>query len=484
MKKYIQFAIIITVFVIIAVSSIKKQFNKSATSRPSDLTLAKAEKRDFEVTVKAVGELEAARSTVIASAIKGDLGKIIYIIPDGVNVKPGDVILKMDPTPFEEKLEKLKSQISEQQDFIETLEKTLEWEKVQAEHEIKTATFEVETSELELDKLINGDGPMELSRLKGAMQKAWLKFDELSSYSQDLLALQEQGFLNPSETRQAQKKLAEEQEAYEAAQLQYESYIKHVYPMQLKKAETAVKRSKGKFEETAKSAGYKIGKAQAQLEQSRLALNNFRNQLKDQEKELAMTEIKAPAPGMVVHREDYRAGQRRKPRLGDVLVKNQPLIDLPDLDSMVIKTKVREVDLFKVAIGKKVTVQVDAYPQLVFTGTVSSIGVLALSDLSRASEEKYFEVRINLDQGDPRLRPGMTTRATIHAYQVANCLTVPLHAIFEQDKQSYCYVPTWRGFDKRPIEVGMHNEFLAEVKSGIEDRDTICLTNPFLKEEE
>lgn len=483
MKKYIQLGIIFVVLFWIGVVSVRKQLNKS-TSRPTDIALAKAEKRDFEVTVKAVGELEAARSTVIASSIKGDLGKIIFIVPDGVNVKPGDVILKMDPTPFEEKLDKLRSQIAEQEDYITTMEQTLEWEKVQAEHDIKTANFEVETSELELDKLINGDGPMELARLKGSMQKAWLKFDELNSYSQDLLALQEQGFLNPSETRQAQKKLAEEQEAYEASQLQYDSYIKHVYPMQLKKAETAVKKSKGKLEETAKSAGYKIGKAMAQLDQSRLALNNFRNQLREQEKELAMTEIKAPAPGMVVHREDYRSGQRRKPRLGDVLVKNQPLMDLPDLDSMVIKTKVREVDLFKVAIGKKVTVQVDAYPQLVFSGTVSSIGVLALSDMSRASEEKYFEVRINLDQGDNRLRPGMTTRAVIHAYQVDHCLTVPLHAIFEQDKQSYCYVSSYWGIEKRPIEVGMHNEFLAEINAGLSEKESIYLTNPFLKEEE
>lgn len=481
MKRLIKFLIISVLAFAIGYAYLQKQ---NASVQEEEIPIAHAEIRDFEVSVKAVGELEAARSTVIASSIKGDLGKIIYIIQDGVNVRPGDIVLKMDPTPFEEKIDKTRAQIREQEDYIVSSRQTLEWERAQAENELKTANFEIETAELELNKFVKSDGPLELARLKSTMQKAWLRYDELSSYSEELLELEAQGFLNPSETKQAQKKLAEEQEAYEAAKLQYESYITHTYPMQLKKTETALKRATLKLEEVGKSAGYKIAKAQAQLEQSQQTLNNLTHQAHEQEKELAFTEIKAPTQGMVVQREDYRSGQKRKPRLGDVLVKNQPLIDLPDLESMVVKTKVREIDLFKVAIGKKATIQVDAYPQLSFSGTVSSIGVLAMSDLSRASEEKYFEVRVALDRGDPRLRPGMTTRATIHAYQMKNSLTVPLYALFEQDKETYCYVACDGKYTKRPLEIGMHNDYWAEVKSGLEENECVCLINPFLADAE
>lgn len=450
----------------------------------SSIPLAKAEKRSFAIEIKTVGELEASRSMIIASSIKGDLGKIIDLVVDGLNVKAGDLLVKMDPTPFEEKIEKLEGQIKEQEAYILGVEQTLNWEEVQAEHENKTAAFEIESAQLELEKITNGDGPLESSRLKGAMQKAWNKYDELNSYSADLLALQEQGFLNLSEVKQAQKKLEEEKEVYETAKMQYDSYVNHVYPMQIKKAETHLKRATIKQEEITKAGEYKIAKSLALLEQAEQALEDLNRQFREAQNELALTEIRAPSSGMVVHREEYRSGQRRKPRVGDILVKNQPLMDLPDLDSMIVKTKVREVDLFKIELGKPCTIQVDAYPQLFFTGKVAAIGVLALSDLLRPSEEKYFEVRVALDQGDKRLRPGMTTRVTIHAEQIKDRLTAPLHALFEEQQQLYCYLFTSEGYEKREVKIGAANEQWAELLGGVQEGEALCLVHPLHGEEE
>lgn len=471
MKKILIFT---SVVFVLGLLYVKARPNK----QKEEIPFAKVERGSFDVDVKTVGELEAARSTIIASSIKGDLGKIIYLITDGINIKPGEVLVKMDPTPFEEKLEKIQFQIKEQESNLVTVEKTLEWEKSQVENEGRTAIFEVETAELELNKLVQGDGPLEIGRLWSAMQKAWLKYDELNGYSEDLLNLQEQGYLNPTELQQAQKKLQEEKEAYESAKMQYDSYVNHVYPMLVKKAETALKRAKLKQEDTTKSGIYKIGKSQAALDQAKRLLRDLHFQIQEAKKELDYTEIKAPAPGMVVHREEFRSGQKRKPRIGDILVKNHPLIDLPDLESMIVKTKIREIDLYKIGIGKKATIHVDAYPQAVFSGTISSIGVLALSDLARASEEKYFEVRVALDKSDERLRPGMTTRVTIHAQHIEDSIMVPIHAIFEENKQNFCYVDGLWGYDKRAVEIGVCNEQWAQVLSGLEEGECACLMKP------
>jgi HlyD family secretion protein len=452
-------------------------YMKNTTTLFTDVPTVQIFKRDFEVAVKTVGELEAARSISIASTIKGDQAKIIDIIADGINVKSGQVLVSLDPTPFEEKIEKIKMQIKEQEAFITTQEQTYEWEKEQAEHEKKTAAFDVEAAELELEKVVHGDGPAEISRLKGAMQKAFLKYEELKGYSNDLIELQEKGFLNPTELKQAQKKLVEEEEAYDVAKLQYDSYVNHVNPMLIKKAEANLKRSITKQEEAAKTGNYKVVKAWAVLLQAKQLLKDLNYQLHESEKELAQTYIRAPGPGMVVHREEYRNSQKRKPRVGDILVKNQPLLDLPDLSSMVIKTRVREVDLYKIALGKKATLEVDAYPQMTFNGTVSLIGVLALADFG-STAEKYFEVRITLDDVDNRLRPGMTTRATIHAHKAENVLAVPVHAVFEEQKDSYCYVAGAFGYEKKKVQLGMCNEQWMEIKEGLNEGEFVCLLNP------
>ena len=264
------------------------------------------------------------------------------------------------------------------------------------------------------------------------------------------------------------------------AKLQHDSYVQHVYPMLVKKAETALKRAQVAEEETVKLGDYSVAKAYALLEQAKQGLADSNQQLRDVAIELIQTEIKAPASGMVVHREDYRNGQKRKPRVGDVPVRNQPLIDLPDLSAMVVRTRVREVDLYKVDIGKKATIEIDAYPEMAFQGTIKQIGVLAMGDTGRANDEKYFEVRMTLDESDPRLRPGMTARTTIHAQALEDRLTIPLHAIFEENKQLFCYLSIpGKGYEKKELTLGASNDQWVEVLDGLSEGASVCLLNPF-----
>lgn len=438
----------------------------------------KVKKHSFSIDVRAIGELEAANSTSISSVIKSDNGKIIYIVPDGANVQKGEILVKLDPTPFEEKLETFKSKFKEQEGYVAAVQKNLEWEISQAERDEKTAYFEIESAELELNKVLQGDGPLEKARLKGSMNKALSKFEEFGGYCCDLEELEAQGFLNPVEIKNAQKKLADEQECYDAAKLQYESYVNHVYPMQVKKAETLLKQARVKQEETAKIRGHAIGKALLEQNQAFQNLETIKLQCLEAEKDLRLTDIKAGSPGMVVHREDYRGGQRRKPRIGDVLVRNQIILDLPDLNHMTVKSKVREIDLCKVEVGKSASIEIDAYPQLQFTGKITSIGVLALPDPGKPTDEKYFEIRILLDESDPRVRPGMTTRVVIHTAVADNVIAVPIHALFYDQQRAYCYVETHLDFEKREVVVGTSNEEWAEIKSGLKEGEHICLAMP------
>jgi len=449
-----------------------------SSSSEQHLPLYLAKKQSFLIDIKTVGELEALRSTSISSTIRGDNSKIIYLIADGTTVKEGEILVKLDPTPFEEKVATLKSKIKEQKAFAAALQKGLDWEISQAERDDKTAAFEEKSAELELNKILKGDGPQEIARLKGAMLKALAKFEEYKGYSKDLEELQEKGILSPIEIRQAEKKLEEERETYAAAKLQYDSYFKHVYPMQVKKAETALKQVKMKREETSKVRAHAIGKARVEQEQALQTVTSLILQHNEALQELALTDIRAPACGMVVHREDYRNGVKRKPRVGDLLVRNQIILDLPDLNQMLIKTKVREIDLGKVESGKKATVVIDAYPQLQFSGTITSIGVLALPEMGKPAEEKYFDVRILLDTSDSKLRPGMTARMMIHADEVKDAITIPIHAIFYEAKGAHCYVMSAQGVEKRRVLPGRSNNQWMEIKAGLKEGERLCLSIP------
>lgn len=442
-----------------------------------DITTIPAVKRSFPIEVRTVGELEAARSTSVACSIRTDQPKIIDIIADGTHVNTNDLLVKIDPTAFEKKIEELEAAGKDLESQIVSLQKGLDWEIEQEMHECKACEYEMESAQLELTKIINGDGPLEKARLFAGMQKAQVKFDDLDSFSADLIELEEQGLLNPAEVRQTQKKLQEEREAFENAKLQYDSYVNHVFPMLVKKCESSIKRLENKQEETKKNNSYKIAKAELALNQAEQQLEGIKRQIRDAAYELGLTEIRAPSSGMVVLREDYRGGQKRKPRVGDVLVRHQAVLDLPDLSSMTVKTKVREIDLYKVEVDKPATIEVDAYPNMLFEGKVTFIGILALSDM-RAGDEKCFEIKVVLDTTDPRLRPGMTARVTIHAGKVVDTLSVPIHAVFEQNKQHFCYVYKNGAYFQQPIEIGLNNEQWVAVHSGLTENDRVCLSIP------
>lgn len=458
---------------------ISSRGSSSRHDEESSIITERAATRSFDIEVRSVGELEAARSNMIFSSLKGDQGKIIHLVADGTYVKTGELLVKLDPTPFEEAIEEQEAAIREQEGKVQALEQALEGEICQAEHETKTAKFEVHSAALELEKITKGDNPQELARLQSTMQKASIKYEEFNGYSQDLLELERQGFLNASELHQAKKKLSEEKEAYEIAKMEYDTVVNYVHPMRIEKANTTLLRAQCKEEESVRLGDIKIAKARALLEHAKYELVERQMQLQSSYATLALTELKAPAPGIVVHREEFRNSQKRKPRVGDVVMRNQALLDLPDLDSMIVKTKVREADLFKIGIGKSVLVSVDAYPQLLLKGKVASIGVLALSDMTKMGDEKYFDVKVDLDKGDPRLRPGMTSRVVILADKIENRLAIPVYAVFEKNHQSYCYLAQGRSkFCLQPVELGASNEYWIEIINGLQEGDVVSLHQP------
>lgn len=164
-----------------------------------------AVKRSFPIEVRTVGELEAARSIGVSCSIRNDQPKIIDLISDGTHVNFHEMLIKIDPTPYEKKVEELQSALKDAENQIISLNQAFEWEIEQETHEAKAAEFEMESAELELNKIVNGDGPLEKARLYAAMQKAQVKYEELNSFSEDLMTLEEQGFMSPAEVRQTKK---------------------------------------------------------------------------------------------------------------------------------------------------------------------------------------------------------------------------------------------------------------------------------------
>ncbi|MFO8111959.1 MAG: efflux RND transporter periplasmic adaptor subunit [Desulfosalsimonadaceae bacterium] len=452
-------------------------FSPAAKDAGGILT-AEAVKTDMRIEVRTVGELDAADAVVLSSSVRGDRGKIIELVEDGKHVRAGEVLVRLDPTLFEEEMLKHRSRVMELETLVDAQEQLLAWEKNQVEREIHRAESDLHIARLELRRLEKGEGPRELARLEAEARKAQEDYAQKRGYLDSLEALARKGFSNPAEQAQIEQRIEDSRDAYRMVAMQLESYRDHLLPVQIEKAKASIDAAEVALEQTRRGGGYKIGQARAALAESEQALVSAKQQLDAASQELSATVIKAPAPGMVVLAEQIRGNTRRKPRVGDQVWQNQPLVYLPDISKMIVKTRVREVDLHKIDIGKPVLAKVDAYPDLLLTGRVASIGVLADQDPEGRQRGRYFSVTIGLVQSDPRLRPGMTARINIVCSEVPDALTVPSFAVFQEEGKTVAFVATDTGFEKREVVTGAQNEDLVEITAGLKRGEQVALSRP------
>ena len=392
----------------------------------ADPQLAAAKTVSFAITVNTIGALDAERSHVVSSTIKGEKGKIVYIIDEGTFVKKGDVLIKFDSAHFEAEMLRLAGELRSREASFEARKQILEWEKSQAEGAINTAEFDLKDAKQEYSRYV--------------------------SYISDMEELDKKGLHYPNEIFQAKRKA----EQLFAKQQRYET----------------------SFEQIKKESVFKIAAAMAELAKAKNEIETTKIALDDIKEEFSKSVVKAPFPGIVVHYETPRDNQKRKPRVGDSVWENQPLLYLPDISSMIVKTLVREVDLHKITNGQKASIQVDAYPKLVFTGQVTSVGVLASDGGEAGKGEKYFQVVVSIQGENLNLRPGMTVRVVIHIDTAQNILAVPAQAVFSEGVNKYCYVCLGKNVKKVKVEIGRQNEDYAEIVAGLKNGDMVSLSKP------
>lgn len=441
-----------------------------------DIVDAAVTKRSFTIDLNVVGVLDAAKSHMVSSEIRDSKGKIIYLIEDGVRVKSGDVLVRLDPGPYESMVKQLKAEVTGLEAAVLASQQTVNYEMNQVESEIANAKYNLKVAELEYTRLRDGDGPLKISALQEEKDKAKLELQRYEAFFSDLQAMEKDGFDNKSEMATVKEKIAVYRDKLTTANDRYQNYKKHVLPALLQSALAKKENSNLLVEQTIQGGKHKIAKAKATLIQIDSKMQAKKSGFEFAQKELANTVIRAPFDGIVIHFETFRDGQKRKPRVGDGVFPNQPILYLPDISKMIVKTKAREIDLHKLALGQRGKIRVDAYPDAVVSGDLTFIGALATTTDDREGQEKFFQIVFTLNQEDKRFRPGMTCQVEIVSRSLENVLTVPLQAIFHDRGTDYCFVRSALvGYERRNVVVGAQNEDFVQVVSGLSERERVSL---------
>ncbi len=85
--------------------------NNAVSADDGELLSVVVQRGDLEVAIHTVGVIDAAQSHMVSSNIRGNKGKIISLVGDGSWVEKGDVLVRLDPSPFEKEVHRLQGKV-------------------------------------------------------------------------------------------------------------------------------------------------------------------------------------------------------------------------------------------------------------------------------------------------------------------------------------------------------------------------------------
>jgi len=194
---------------------------------------------------------------------------------------------------------------------------------------------------------------------------------------------------------------------------------------------------------------------------------------------LSKMTLKAPAAGMVSLVPVWHGGNVSPFKPGDRAWPGTPLAELPDPGSIRVTAHVDETERGRLAPKQPVTVHLDAIPDRQFTGRIEDISALATEDFSAGwPVPRDFDVRIVLDDSDPRLKPGMTAQVTVIVDRVRDALAIPVQASFQKEGETLAYVWSGSKFRTQAIEISRRSGDRVLVAKGLQAGDRIALQDP------
>ena len=152
---------------------------------------------------------------------------------------------------------------------------------------------------------------------------------------------------------------------------------------------------------------------------------------------------------------------------------------------MKAKIYLPEIEAVGLKKGQKVEIRLHAFPQQLFTGTLSKISKTA-QPKKRDNPVKYFIVSVLIDQQDSsRLMPGQRLQATLFTSDKQMAIAVPIQTIFREGQQSWVYLKTSDGkYVKKDVRTGECSSSQCIVQTGLQEGDVIALTQPQTKTKE
>jgi HlyD family secretion protein len=238
---------------------------------------------------------------------------------------------------------------------------------------------------------------------------------------------------------------------------------------QLVKQELASAQELDRARAVADSLAAQLERKQADVDVAERQIDIYRLQIED-------AIIRAPFAGIVVAK-NAQPGEMISPISAGGGFTRTGIGTIVDMSSLEIEIDVNESYINRVTPGQKVVATLDAYPEWKIPCHV--IAIIPTADRQRAT----VEVRVGLDELDPRILPDMGVKVAFQEAQDAASATaggvlVPVGAVRRIGDRDYVFVVADGVAERRAVAVGDRRADSVVVASGLAAGEAVIVAGP------
>jgi multidrug resistance efflux pump len=250
--------------------------------------------------------------------------------------------------------------------------------------------------------------------------------------------------------------------------------------MEREQKEITLKDAKSKLDEAERKLKALGDIEKAEVSSKIQKRDKARFDMEQAEHQLGGLEIVSPVDGVVAIMPNWRSccpPPDFKP--GDRAWPGQIIAEVPDLSTLRVTARLEEAERGRMQPGQRVVVRADAVPDKEMVGKIGDISALARVDFSNWPPQRNFDMVVQIDQIDARLRPGMNTTVRVAVDRVPDAVLIPARAIFEKQGRSVAYVQRARGgWDERLVQIARRGQEQLVVRAGVQPGERVALKDP------
>lgn len=445
------------------------------------LIIEAAKYAPFDLLVVERGTLDSMRNAVLMSKVEGTT-TIIYIVPEGAQVKAGELVCELDSSALNDKETQQEILVVKAQAMLEQATEDLAIQKTQNDSDLAAARLKYDLAILDLEKFQKGDLIQQIEDLQAAVKLA----DETLSRTQEsckyIREMTQKGYKNQNDLESEELVLQRNELDKRSAETKLRAFENFTQKRTLKELEANSQEFSREIERTDRKGKAALAQKEAELKSCELTLEVEAKKHERLKEQIKACKIYASQDGQVVYANsrDGRNSDQILIEIGASVRERQPIINLPDLDAMKVNARIHESRISLIKQGLEVTVKVDAYPGEVFNGEVDTVASVPSSTGGFSRDFKEYEAVVKIVDSPEKvnkLRPGLTASVEVMVSHRDHVLQIPVQSVVAIGGRPFVFTVKDETVKRIEIKVGQSNDKMTEIIENLSEGDFVVM-NP------